>query len=197
MERHTGTNLQSQRHLENKQEEEQDGDDNISIASSDVYNNFGSLELPIAVKQSYSNISKVTGRSPFTKQKKLPEQDKDFDFMNKLKEKLNSKKDDGQLYGDLLATKLWRLSSSSKLHSKHEIDNIMFKYILHNEEDQQANVQATEINLQVLRQPHRHLFRQTVLYIINRINNRLIKNTQYRQDNFQICTVFKHNKKAM
>ena len=50
MERHTGTNLQSQRHLENKQEKEQDGDDNISIAYSDVYNNFGSLEMPIAVK---------------------------------------------------------------------------------------------------------------------------------------------------
>ena len=62
--------------------------------------------------------------------------------MNKLKEKLNSKKDDDQLYGDLLATKLRRLSSSSKLCAKHEIDNIMFKYMLQNEEDQQANVQA-------------------------------------------------------
>ena len=62
--------------------------------------------------------------------------------MDKLKEKLNSKKDDDQLYGDLLATKLRRLSSSSKLRAKHETDNIMFKYMLQNEEYQQANVQA-------------------------------------------------------
>ena len=32
--------------------------------------------------------------------------------------------------------------SSSKLCAKHEIDNIMFKYILQNEADQQVNVQA-------------------------------------------------------
>ena len=62
--------------------------------------------------------------------------------MNKLKEKLNSKKVDDQLYSDLLATKLWSLSSSSKLHAKHEVDSIMFKYMLDNEEDQQANVLA-------------------------------------------------------
>ena len=67
--------------------------------------------------------------------RKLPEPDEDVDFMNKLKEKLNSKKDDDQLYGDLLATKLQRLLSSSTLCAKHEIDNIMFKYMLQNEED--------------------------------------------------------------
>ena len=61
VERQIGTNFQSQMHLEDEQEEEQDGDDNISIASSDVYNNSGSLEMPLAVKQSDSNISKVTG----------------------------------------------------------------------------------------------------------------------------------------
>ena len=74
--------------------------------------------------------------------RKLPEPDVDVDFMNKLKEKLNSKKDDDQLYCDLLATKLRRSSSSSKLRAKHEIGNIMFKYMIQNEEDQQANVQA-------------------------------------------------------
>ena len=75
MERQTGTSFQSQTHLEDEQEEEQDGDDNISIASSDVYNNSGSLEMPLAVKQSDPNISKVTGRTLFTKQKrKLPNQ---------------------------------------------------------------------------------------------------------------------------
>ena len=62
--------------------------------------------------------------------------------MNKLKEKLNSKKDDDQLYGDLLATKLRRLLNSRKLRAKHEINNIMFKYMLQNEEDQQTNVLA-------------------------------------------------------
>ena len=66
----TGANFQSQTHLEDEQEEEQDGDDNISIASSDVYSKSGSLEMPLVVKQSDPNIPKVTGRTPFTKQKK-------------------------------------------------------------------------------------------------------------------------------
>ena len=54
MERQTGTNFQSQTHLEDEQDEEQDGDENISIASSDVYNNSGSLEMPLAVKTIWS-----------------------------------------------------------------------------------------------------------------------------------------------
>ena len=63
--------------------------------------------MPLAVKKSDPNISKNTDRTLFTKEKrKLPEPDADIDFMNKLKEKLNSKKDDDQLYGDLLANKL-------------------------------------------------------------------------------------------
>ena len=99
--------------------------------------------MPLTVKQSDPNIWKVTGQTPFTKQKtKLPEPNEDVEFMNKLKEKLNSKKVDDQLYSDPLATKPWSLSSSSKLHAKHEVDNIMSKYMLDNEEDQQANVQA-------------------------------------------------------
>ena len=93
--------------------------------------------MPLAVKKSDPNISKITERTPFTKEKrKLPEPDADIDFMNKLKEKLNSKKDDDQLYGDLLANKLRWLWSSSKLRAKHEIDNVVFKYMLLNEEDQ-------------------------------------------------------------
>ena len=158
------------------------------------------VKMPLAVKQSDTNISNVTGRTSFTKQKrKLPEPDVDVDFMNKLKEKLNSKKDDDQIYGDLLATKLRRLLSSSKLRAKHEIDNIMFKYMLQNEEDQQADVQAAAKDpfTSPPPTPSTHQFRQTVLYIINRINNRRISNRQYHQDNFQISTVFKHNKKAM
>ena len=44
--------------------------------------------MPLAVKQSDPNISKVTGQTPFTKQKrKLPELDVDVYFMNKLKRK--------------------------------------------------------------------------------------------------------------
>ena len=65
----TGANFQSQTHLEDEQEEEQDGNDNISIASSDVCKS-GSLEMPLVVKQSDPNIPKVTGRTLFTKQKK-------------------------------------------------------------------------------------------------------------------------------
>ena len=114
--------------------------------------------------------------------------------MNKLKEKLNSKKDDDQLYGDLLASKLWRLSSSSK----HLIDNIMFKYMLQNEEDQQANVQAAARDQFTSPPPTPSTpIQATVLYIINHINNCCINNRQYRQYNFLISTVFKHNKKAM
>ena len=81
MERQIGTNFQSQMHSEDEQEAEQDGDDNVSIASSDVYNNSGSLKMPLAVKQSDPNILKVTGQTPITKQKrKLPESDVDVDF---------------------------------------------------------------------------------------------------------------------
>ena len=48
--------------------------------------------------------------------------------MVKLKEKLNSKKDEGGLYGDLLSTKLRSLSKINDLKAKHEIDNIMFRF---------------------------------------------------------------------
>ena len=70
VERQTGTDFQSQTHLEDEQAEEPDDDGNIFIASSDVYNNSGSLEMPLAVKQPDPNISKVTGRISFTKQKR-------------------------------------------------------------------------------------------------------------------------------
>ena len=66
----TGTDFQSQTHLEDELEEEHDGDSKLSMASSEVYNNYGSLAMPLAVKQSDPNISKVTGRSPFTRRKK-------------------------------------------------------------------------------------------------------------------------------
>ena len=70
VEHQTGTNFQSQMHLEDQQEEEQDGDDNISIASSDVYDNSGSLEMPLAGKQFDPNISKLLGEHLSSRNKK-------------------------------------------------------------------------------------------------------------------------------
>ena len=184
VERQTGTNFQPQTHLEDKQEEQQDGDDNISVASSDVYNNPGSLEMSLAVKQIFQ---KLPGEHLL--------QNKKESYLNY--RNLNSKKDDGQLYGDLFATKLWRLSSSSKSRAMKLTMPCLNTCFRMRKINKRISKLLQEINLQVLRQPHRHPFRQAVLYIINRINNRRINNRQYRQDNFQIGTVFKHNKKAM
>ena len=105
--------------------------------------------------------------------------------MNKLKEKLNSKKYDDQLYGDLLATKLRRLSSSSKLHAKYEIYNIMFKYMLQNEEDQQVNIQASARDqfTSPPSTPSSPIQANSPVYH-QCINNHRINNRQYRQDNF-------------
>ena len=66
------------------------------------------------------------------------EPDPDAEIMAKLKERLGSKKDEDQLYGDLLATKLRKLSKLSKIKAKHEIDNVMFKYEVADEEMTQA-----------------------------------------------------------
>ena len=60
------------------------------------------------------------------------------DLMVKLKEKLNSKKDEDKLYGDLLATKLTSLSKINKLKAKHKIDNIMFTFQL--QQDEESNL---------------------------------------------------------
>lgn len=55
--------------------------------------------------------------------------------MKKLREKLseNGKKDDDTLYSELLSTKLRKLSVANKLRAKHDIDNLMFKYLLQEE----------------------------------------------------------------
>ena len=58
--------------------------------------------------------------------------------MVKLKEKLNSKKDEDGLYGDLLATKLRSLSKINKLKSNHEIDNIIFRFQF--QQDKESNL---------------------------------------------------------
>ena len=56
--------------------------------------------------------------------------------MKKLGERLSEKsvqKDDDSLYGELLSTKLRKLSAVNKLRVKNEIDNIMFNYLLEEE----------------------------------------------------------------
>ena len=56
--------------------------------------------------------------------------------MKKLGERLSEKsvqKDDDSLYGELLSTKLRKLSAVNKLRVKNEIDNIMFNYLLQEE----------------------------------------------------------------
>ena len=65
----TRINFQYQTHLEDEQVE-QDGDDNISIASSDVYDNSGNLEMPLAGKQFDPNISKLQGEHLSSRNKK-------------------------------------------------------------------------------------------------------------------------------
>jgi len=66
-----------------------------------------------------------------------------------LKKRLSSTKDDDQLYGDLLATKMRKLTKITKLQAKHEIDNIMFKFQLQDETNtfvpQQRNTNINEM----------------------------------------------------
>ena len=54
----------------------------------------------------------------------------DAEFMPTLKARLEAKKDEDQLYTDLLAAKLRKLAKLNKLRAKHEIDDLMFKYEL-------------------------------------------------------------------
>lgn len=62
--------------------------------------------------------------------------------MLKLREKITSKKDEDDLYGQLLATKLKRMSKINKLKAKHEINNLMFKFQLE-EEEKENNIHLT------------------------------------------------------
>ena len=57
------------------------------------------------------------------------------DLMVKLKEKLNSNKDEDGLYDDLVAAKLESLSKLNKLKAKQEIYKIMFKFQLQQDEE--------------------------------------------------------------
>ena len=60
------------------------------------------------------------------------------DLMVKLKEKLNSNKDEDELYDDLVAAKLESLSKLNKLKAKQEIYKIMFKFQL--QQDEESNL---------------------------------------------------------
>ena len=54
--------------------------------------------------------------------------------MLKLRERISSKKDEDNLYGQLLAPKLKRMSRMYKLKAIHDIDNVMFKFQIEEEE---------------------------------------------------------------
>ena len=84
-----------------------DNDDNESVASVEsnkfvaVTNSMNPANSPNPAKK--TRISSVKGRPQFTKRNK---QKAESEMETKLKEKLNSKKDEDRLYGDLLATRL-------------------------------------------------------------------------------------------
>ena len=80
----------------------------------------------------------VTGRLAFKKHEK-EETDMDAELMSTLKARLEAKKDEDQLYADLIAAKLRKLTTLNKLRAKHETDNLMFKYQLQDEEIAQQN----------------------------------------------------------
>ena len=51
-----------------------------------------------------------------------------------MKARIEPKNDDDQLYTDLLAAELRKLTKLNKIRAKHKIDNLMFKYELQDEE---------------------------------------------------------------
>ena len=134
IERETASNWENNRHQalvqeDNGEEEEEDGD-NVSVAT--IESNKTAVTNPKIPANSLNSAKKtrtssVTGRPQLTKRnkRKATESVMETDLMVKLKEKLNSKKDGDEVYGDLLATKLRSLSKINNLKAKHEIDNII------------------------------------------------------------------------
>ena len=60
-------------------------------------------------------------------------EDGEKQIMRQLEKRLSApavEKDDDRLYGDLLTVNLRKLSSDNKLLAKHDIDNVMFRYLL-------------------------------------------------------------------
>lgn len=120
------------------------GNDSISI-NSDAPSSPAVTNSKIGSKPSkVLKVSAVTGRMQFQKKTVKRAADLETELMQSLKERLGSKKDEDQLYGDLLATKMRKLSKINKLKAKHEIDNIMFKFQLENV-DSSINQQANDL----------------------------------------------------
>ena len=146
IERETASNWETNRNeilVQEDDGEEQEKDDDVSVVSveSDKSVTVTSPKIPANSPTSAkkTRISSVTGRPLFTKRdKRKDESEMKADIMVKLKEKLNSKTDENGLYGDLLSTKLRRLSKINKLEAKHEIDNIMFRFQL--QQDKESNL---------------------------------------------------------
>ena len=154
VERDTSTNFQPTQSVEldegDEEEEINDGLDNRSVASEDSFMSSIATKPNDASRQK-NNVKKissatpnaprksvVTGRPAFKKHKK-EETDMDAELMSTLKERLEAKKDENQLYADLLAAKLRKLTKLNKVRAKHEIDNLMFKCELQDVEIAQQN----------------------------------------------------------
>ena len=143
-ERETSTNMQICSEIVNSGGE-QDKDDNLSVLSNTSNASCANSNTEVSSDTMNASqgmrVSTVTGRQSFRIEKKRKTDSKTLedDLMLTIKDRLSSKKDEDQLFGELLATKLRKLSKLSKLKAKHEIDGIMFRYQLQDEESLQPN----------------------------------------------------------
>ena len=132
VERDTSTNFEPTQsvELDERDEEEEINDDlnNRSVCSEDSFMS-AIVTKPNEASQQKNNVKKissatpnaprksvVTGRPAFKKHKK-EETDMDDELMSTLKARLEAKKDENQLYADLLAAKLRKLTKLNKLRA--------------------------------------------------------------------------------
>ena len=147
-ERVTSTNWNKSRELINQEEEQYrsnleaavNDDDNEELDDIDnqsIVSSVSDTNASILGESSSKQISNVSSRQKFQKGSNKRTAELETDLMYKLRDRLssNNEKDDDQLYGDLLATKLRKLSKINKLKAKHQIDNIMFQFQLEDEEN--------------------------------------------------------------
>ena len=142
VERDTSNNFEPTQSIEldeeNEEEEINDDFNNLSVGSEDSFMSALVTKRNQASQQK-SNVKKILSATPnaprksvvtvrpaFKKHKK-EEIDIDAELMSTLKVRLEVKKDEDQLYADLLASKLRKLTKLNKLREKHQIDNLMFK----------------------------------------------------------------------
>ena len=132
--------------LEEEEEQQENQDVNVSTSAPDSpiqpVRQVQTQAQPSVPSVPAKRTSAVTGRIPFSKNKKKAELDLETDLMLQLKERISSKKDEDDLYGQLLAAKLKRMSRINRLKAKHEIDNLMFKFQLE-EEGKENNIPLT------------------------------------------------------